>query len=357
MQNVQSDNGKKKALVIAISDYENLSEDKQLPFCRNDGKVIYDTLVKCGYEITEPYVLIGKVDGLTIRKRINEFFIRNANSTDTLVFYFSGHGFPDGYGTHFLVSSDMDVDVPNESGFAFSELSQIIEKSKAARKITILDCCYSGAAEAKGSTDDAANSGRETMDKVFDEGDGKCVLASSLSDQESFKMQNEDFSAFTFYVIKGLRSEEGEAVNELGYVTPDTLGNYVYQRLMSLPHVKQKPIRKTSQSGEIILVEYPNYRKEKQELEEKTRSWFAEGLEFLSKNDYDKALVNLDKVVQAEPENASAWSARGFTFLGLKNYNKATQCFERSLDIQPKNELTIRGKSFSRHASWVLKNL
>lgn len=34
--------GKRKALIIAISEYDNLPKEKQLPFCRNDGEKIYE---------------------------------------------------------------------------------------------------------------------------------------------------------------------------------------------------------------------------------------------------------------------------------------------------------------------------
>ena len=93
----------------------------------------------------------------------NRFFRRDANSEDTLLFYFSGHGMPDGYGGHFLASSDININIPEENGYRFSDLEDITKKSNSIRIITILDCCFSGAAEApgaKGNEQDIANDAR-----------------------------------------------------------------------------------------------------------------------------------------------------------------------------------------------------
>lgn len=62
-------------------------------------------------------------------------------------------------------------------------------------------------------------------------------------------------------MIEGLKGNE-ETVDNYGYVTPDSLGRYVYNKIMSLPPEErpiQKPIRKVQQSGDIILAYYPQF--------------------------------------------------------------------------------------------------
>ncbi|MGC1931733.1 MAG: hypothetical protein WA667_22415 [Candidatus Nitrosopolaris sp.] len=58
-------------------------------------------------------------------------------------------------------------------------------------KLTILDCCYGGAARlGKGSADDVAKLGRATIDDVsntFERGEGKCILAASQPYQRAFE--------------------------------------------------------------------------------------------------------------------------------------------------------------------------
>jgi uncharacterized caspase-like protein len=252
-----SNQGRKKALIIAISDYDNFSKEKQLPFCRNDGERIYEVLKEQGYEIADGWKLIGRITSKQVRDAIFDFFRNRTQSRDTLLFYFSGHGIPDGYGGHYLAPSDIKTDIPEYYGFKFSDLEDQAKKSPAKKIIRILDCCFSGAAEVKGSAEDVARSARSAMDRTFKEGDGKCVLASSLAAQVSYKKKGEPYSLFTYCVLEGLKGgKEGGAVSPEGYVTPYTLGNYVYHRIMEEDR-RQKPITKTEMSGDIILAYHP----------------------------------------------------------------------------------------------------
>ena len=247
-------NENKKALIIAVSDYDDLPPQKQLPFCKNDGEVIYDILTKQGYQISSSNKLVGRVTGQQIRKCMIDFFRRDANSEDTLLFYFSGHGMPDGYGGHFLASSDININIPEENGYRFSDLEDITKKSNSIRIITILDCCFSGAAEApgaKGNEQDIANDARAEIDKKF-QGDGKCVLASSLGSQASFKMRDQDLSTFTYFIKNGLAGGNGDSVNRNGEVTIGTLNNYVYKEMLNY-NKNQKPIANSKISGDIVL--------------------------------------------------------------------------------------------------------
>jgi uncharacterized protein YjbI with pentapeptide repeats len=252
-------NKNKKALLIAISDYENLSQERQLPFCKNDGDIMYDILSKQGYEILPENKLIGRVNGQQIKNSMINFFRKNAITEDTLVFYFSGHGIPDGYGGHFLASSDININIPEENGYRFSDLEDITKKSASNKIITILDCCFSGAAEAagaKGNEQDIANDARAKMEETF-QGEGKCVLASSLGNQASFKMNGQELSTFTYFVKNGLAGGNGEAVDKEGNVTIGTLNFYVYKKMMNY-NKNQKPITKSKISGEIVLAKYPD---------------------------------------------------------------------------------------------------
>ena len=259
-KDINKNNGKRKALIIAVSEYDKLSPEKQLPFCKNDGEAIYEILKKQGYEISDNFKLIGKVEGDTIKKSLINFFRRNnVQPDDTLVFYFSGHGFPDAYGGHFLGTSNIDVDIPEEYGYRFSDLEDITRKSRSNKIITILDCCFSGAAEApgaKGTEQDIAKSASAEMDQIF-EGDGKCVLASSLGNQSSYQMKDQPFSTFTFFVINGLTGASGESADEEGDVTTNTLGDYVYKKMLE-DSARQKPIRKSTISKDIVIAHYPD---------------------------------------------------------------------------------------------------
>ncbi|HKG86779.1 MAG TPA: caspase family protein, partial [Nitrososphaeraceae archaeon] len=116
-----------------------------------------------------------------------------------------------------------------------------MERSRSKRIVIILDCCYAGAVSIgrKGSKDDAAKSGREAIastveknveDKIR-EGQQKSVLASSLADQASYKMDDQPYSMFTYFLVEGLKGASGKSVDDNGNVTPYSLGKYVHGKI------------------------------------------------------------------------------------------------------------------------------
>lgn len=253
---------KRRALVIAVSEYNKPLES--LPFCKNDGKDIYKVLKSLGYQFPDNNKLVGLVKGNQIRDAIYDFFgDETINSQDTILFYYSGHGIPDVDGDVYLASSEINPKKPYKNGFSFSELTKMMNISNSTRVVTILDCCYSGAAKvSKGNGDDAATIGTaviENKSRLLKQGEGKCILSASQAYQEAYGKKKGDHSIFTFYLLQGLKKNK-KAVDLNGNVTVDTLGTYLYDTIVNLPADKrpnQKPIRKVEAGGTIILASYP----------------------------------------------------------------------------------------------------
>jgi hypothetical protein len=259
--------GTRKALIISVSDYYNTSNLQTLDFCKNDGEEMYQLLDSLGYEILDNHKLVGHVRFDTMRDAIYDFFDNaHTKAEDTLVFYYSGHGVPAPDGDMCLASSEINPDDPYRRGFSSYELTRLIQNSNSIRIVTILDCCYSGAAKiSKGLEDAAAKIGTAAIqDKARilqqPQGEGKCLLAASQAAQEAYGLKEHDHSIFTYYLLQGLRGNE-KSVDTDGNVTPYSLGSYIYRTILNLPpkkRPKQKPITKVEASGDIILASYPN---------------------------------------------------------------------------------------------------
>ncbi len=257
----------RKALIISVSEYSSHNL-VALGFCRNDGQKMYEILNSIGYRIDKSQLQIGKVRYESMRNAIMDFFTDpNVKAEDTLLFYYSGHGIPDAEGDIYLASSEINPDFPYKKGFSFSELTKMIQRSTSIRTITILDCCYSGAAKlGKGHEEDSAKIGISTIENqtnALQQGEGKCILAASQATQEAFALSEGDHSIFTYYLLEGLNGNE-KSVDAEGNVTPYSLGAYIYKSILNLPidkRPKQKPITKVEASGEIILASYPHLSK------------------------------------------------------------------------------------------------
>ena len=252
---------RKKALVIAVSDYNVNSDLSNLPFCKNDGNEILKILKDLGYEIKNRDGLLGYVDGTNMQNAIYDFFNDDdIKIDDTLLFYFSGHGVP-GNDDFFLASSNIELKIPKKKGFSFDDLNGEITHCHAKRLVIILDSCYAGSAKVDGKGDELAlaSAAKSRQDSSFTEGEGRCLLSSSMGFQESFATIDGSHSFFTNYLLKGLSGAEGKSVNSDGMVTPDSLMQYIDREIDELPkekRPKQTPLRKIVAAGSPIELAY-----------------------------------------------------------------------------------------------------
>lgn len=248
----------KRALIIGISDYDNLAH---LSFCKNDGNELYELLISLGYEIASNNKLTGTVKWTEMREAIRKFFTQDVKSKDTLLFYFSGHGIPDDIGDNYLATSEIDPWYPYDKGYPFDEITKMMQRSISNKIVAILDCCYSGAARvSKGHDEVAARLGKTSMHNksLALEGEGRCILAACQPLQGAYDFKERNQSLFTYYLLDGLHGANGESVDNNGRVTPDSLGRYIYDKVTELLPT-QKPIRKIETSGDIVLAYYPQF--------------------------------------------------------------------------------------------------
>ncbi|MGW3201509.1 caspase family protein [Streptomyces sp. NPDC001118] len=70
-------------------------------------------------------------------------------ATDTLIVYYVGHGLIAGDGGLYLATADTRPDALY-TGTPYDTLRQAVARSRASRKLVILDCCYSGRAKPMG---------------------------------------------------------------------------------------------------------------------------------------------------------------------------------------------------------------
>jgi hypothetical protein len=248
--------GRKKAMIVAISEYDYFPN---LEFVKNDGELMFETLKKIGFEIPESRKLIGRIDYDKLTKTVKRFFRGDdVKPDDTLLLYYSGHGVPHSRNDYYFVTSETRSDKPDVDGYSYDELAKISRNSNSTKIVKIIDCCYSGALglPSKGNEKSKALIGkRKIEDSLEQEGEGRFVLASSLGSQESFSLQDQSCSVFTYHINNGLNGSDPLSIDEHGYVTPYSLGKYVYKKMIGFSQ-DQRPTRKVDGSGDIFLAEY-----------------------------------------------------------------------------------------------------
>ncbi len=64
---------------------------------------------------------------------------------------------------------------------------------------------------------------------------------------------------------------------------------------------------------------------------------FKQGVAAVEAENYERALVLLQKVVAVEPQNAEAWNFIGFSHRKLKHFDRALPAYDKALAIDPKH--------------------
>jgi tetratricopeptide (TPR) repeat protein len=356
------------------------------------------------YEIEK---IVGEAKWEAVRKTIRDFFVEGS-PYDTLLFYYSGHGVLDDHGDIYLALSDTDPNDPLLTGYSFEDLTKVIGRTKSARVIVILDCCYSGSLKiGKGSEKDAARKWRRIMEEKSknlreqQQIHVKCILAASHPYQEAFAKG--EHSIFTKYLLKGLEGGDDESVDNEGHVTAQLLGDYVYRAIKRSPtESHQDPIVTITEGfGNMILASYPKLKPlkiedtrgvtgQKRTLSRKTKISITVGIvtvisavlalalfnqqmltnekyalygkaeALIKTGNYTGAITYFDQALHMDPNFKDALNAiqmlsdqkgtlytKGDNLVHIGNYTEAIKYFDKVLDIDPKYNDALEDKGYA----------
>lgn len=145
----------------------------------------------------------------TVMRREIRRFIDKAKYTDgeaELIFYYSGHGFPDRKtGEAYL----MPVDIGGEDvieGIQLSQLYQDLTQFPAERVTVFLDACFSGGGRNQGLL--AARGIRiKPRENLIDQGN-LVVFSASTGDQESLAYRSKKHGMFSYFLFKKLQEND-----------------------------------------------------------------------------------------------------------------------------------------------------
>lgn len=223
----QFDGGRKWAVIIGINQYL----DHQIPrleFSVADAERMADTLAgKCGYDQKRILLLTDDQSRAHLRPlKINieqqvAAWLKNAESTDIVLLFYSGHGFLDAEGRGYLAPQDCRKDRLAESGIRLDDLRNALSECKAVQKIVIMDCCHSGGIKSGASPGPSS----QEVGAAFANAEGLLTLASCRKEEFSLEWKQSKQGLFTCFLVKGLGGEADYDGN--GLVDSDELYRYL----------------------------------------------------------------------------------------------------------------------------------
>jgi EAL domain-containing protein (putative c-di-GMP-specific phosphodiesterase class I) len=241
---------------IGINEYLDGRNLRSLKFAEKDAldmcKTLTDPNIGFANHNENVEVLLGpEATKHNIEGTLYTVLVKKAKQKDTVIVYYSGHGFLAGEEkTAYLGTFDTrisDIAFNPNSGLRMSYVYQdIFQKSQARNILFILDCCNSGAfippTEIKAfvnvDTQQIAST-KQLIDGrllAFPDNEGytmaRAVMFSSPAGVESRENEQYQNGVFTYYLLKGLRGEDELAIEpETREVTIDSLNSYVKRKV------------------------------------------------------------------------------------------------------------------------------
>lgn len=221
------------ALVIGVSEYQNLPPDKQLKFASVDARAMRDFLVseRGGFRPEDVTLLIDKE---ATRHRILsklEELKSLSGPRDLVLIYFAGHGFVK-QGQGFLLPSDADRFELLATAIPMSLFNDTVRTMRARGVVIITDACHSGmiADLVDPSQGLVTNVGpKDFAEPSIRRGQSLFVFSAAGPMQASFEDSTLGHGVFTHFLLRGL---EGEADRDAdGVVRVRELYGYVAVRV------------------------------------------------------------------------------------------------------------------------------
>jgi formylglycine-generating enzyme required for sulfatase activity len=245
--NVRFDAGNRWAVVIGINNYLDPTIP-DLQFCVSDARLMARTLAtRCGYEMRRILLLVDDQEkahlrplGINLRMQIADW-LKNVRDDDTVVVFYSGHGFLDQQGQGFLAPQDCERNRLELTGFRVSELRDLLHQSPATQKLVILDCCHAGSAKSG----DLSGPSSQELSLAFRKAEGLVTLASCRKNERSQEWEDKQQGLFTYFLAEGLGGEADYDKNRI--VDSDEIYRYTVDKVPSVAQLelngRQTPVR------------------------------------------------------------------------------------------------------------------
>ncbi|HNZ32522.1 MAG TPA: caspase family protein [Smithellaceae bacterium] len=230
------------ALLIGIGKYKR-EKINSLKYAVADVRTLRDYLVNIGGVSPENVTILADEEAtLSGIKEGFEKLTRKAKPDSDVFIYFSGHGVPDlEWKLPYLLPYDGNPNSIRSTGFAVSEMKQIVNSLPTKHVLIAMDACFTGQGRsvlAEGTRGVAWVDVEKTQTDAI-------VITASNEKQASWDWPDKAHGIFTYHFLNGLRGA-GTAKSNDGYIYAEELFEYLAREVpataLEKHGVKQNPI-------------------------------------------------------------------------------------------------------------------
>ena len=239
--------GNQWALLIGVEQYENVVP---LQFTVNDVRQLRGTLDSYGgYQMRHILELTDEGEtqdtrpcAQTLKERLPKW-LSSPRKDDSMLVFFSGHGFQADDGKMYLAPLDFNKTQPAKTGLSVDWLRDELKKCKAKFKLLVIDSCHAGSEKDAASDGSVITAG--DLGNQFKSAAGVVTLASCKADEKSQIWFGKQRSLYSYWLTEGLKGHADRDSD--GTVDIDELHRYVDRRVRHTAQVSfgraQTPVR------------------------------------------------------------------------------------------------------------------
>lgn len=228
-----------------------------LRYCANDCKELAEALEIATGEFQHAEI-ISLYDGGNLSPERSQIInsiqqFRWAKPEDTVLFYFSGHGYLDSNNRPVLCVADTRLDNLAETGLKLDFLLNELSQCRAQRQLVWLDACQER--EQQPDNQIKQNPTQQLSAALKEQAEKSQNFHAMLScdkQERSWEIEELQHGLFTFCLIEGLR---GKAANSKGQIDADGLFNYVERITSRIIEDRKNPGAETLSKGMMINVQ------------------------------------------------------------------------------------------------------
>lgn len=245
-------------LVVAVENYHDNKNLNNVKFAKNDASAFIDSLVNLGCDRTKfDYLPDNLATKTTIEEKIKKIS-QYASPSDTIVFYYAGHGFYHN-GQNLISCVDTSLTSLSNTTVTINSILAALDKSVSNKVIAFLDCCHSGIEFSEVERSPIANFSTDELKYEYRNAEHLTVFASCKSDEKSQADMERSHGVWSYFLIQAL-SGMSKGIYEDTILFSDKLQKYLadntFKRVkMITPEKKnQTPVKFGKETKEKFIV-------------------------------------------------------------------------------------------------------
>ena len=234
-EKVIQNTAKLRVVSIGVNYYQD-TQINNLSYCDNDCQDLAKALKIANQDFQEIEIVALSDDtniNPTKEKVIGSLdLFNNAQPEDTILFYFSGHGYLDNNNQPVLCAADTQLDDLAQTSLSINHLLNKFRDSPARNQLIWLDACQE-------EVTDRLITVFEQQAQQSKAGQNFYAVLACDRQQRSWEFSELKHGVFTHYLIEGLW---GKASNKDGYIEVDRLISYVSQQIAKFIEYRKHPL-------------------------------------------------------------------------------------------------------------------